>query len=453
MAELPAQKPEAPSEPASPETLRKLRMGAFVVVGVLLAGGAWWVLGEVNKGRALERWAQLDALEAKFRDAFSTRSWLNPLQASDVDARDQHARSLEEFLAKAEGDAALTAHVRARIADVRLSQAFGRLAAGASGAEIDGYLSAAELQLTTLRDKHPDMPLNWPAFGRGMRDAGGAPVPDAPSVIRRALAEIAKLRAWEKEYALRPVEPDADLVVVLRTTAGDLHVRTLSSVSPASVQSFVDRACAGALDGVRLFERRDRPDLGWVRVGSDVTKKDPESDDDRLAWDDHSPGEPRTGEPGRYRVLHTAGTLTSWHVLGEFQDDPQQFLLVFKDSSDLDFEHTPFGRLEPGPSFATLERIAALPTFSRDRPGERIVKPGLADQLVAPVRIVKAVVYDKGTARACSTPLADDEKSLSTLRPDAYRRDEPTTPPPSPTGDGAAMDETAPAMSDAPANR
>lgn len=453
MAELPAQKPDAPSEPASPETLRKLRMGAFVVVGVLVAGGAWWVLGEINKSRALDRWAQLDAIEVKFRDAFSTRSWLNPLQKSDVDARDEHARKLEEFLAKTDGDAALTAHVRARIADVRLSQAFGRLAAGGSGAEIDGYLAAAEAQLETLRDKHPDMPLNWPAFGRGMRDAGGAPVPDAPSVVRRALAEIAKLRAWEKEHALRPVEPDADLVVVLRTTAGDLHVRTLSSVSPVSVRTFVDRACAGKLDGVRIFERRDRPGLGWVRVGSDATKKDPASDDDRLAWDDASSGETRTGEPGRYRVLHTAGTLTSWHVLGESQDDPQQFLLVVKDSNDLDFEHTPFARLEPGLSLATLERIAALPTFSRDRPGERLVKPGLADQLVAPVRIVKALVYDKGTARACATPLADDEKSLSTLRPDAYRSDEPPAPPPSPTGDGAAMNAPPPAMSDTPDDR
>lgn len=445
MADAPAPKVDTHHEPVNPEVLRKARLYAFVVAGLLVAGGAWWLLREVNTGRAMERWARLDAIEAPYRESFSTRTWTAPAEDADIQARDRHVTALEEFLPTAEGDAGLAAHVHARIVDVRMSQAFGRMALGA-GADVDGYLADAQRHLEVLRDRYPDAPLNWAAFGRAVRnkDGTGANLVDAPSIVRRALADVATLRAWEKDNALKKVEPDADTIVVLRTTAGDVRVRLYGAASPLAVKTFVDRACAGALAGTRIFQRRDRGDEGWLRVGDDRTKAASPTEDDRVAWDEASAGETRPPEPGRYRILHTPGTVTSWHGIADTDDDPQQFLFVTKASPALNFEHTPFARVEEGPSMSVLERIAGMATYAKDQPDIRGKKPQLADQLVDAPHIVKAIVFDKGAARACTGTLDDDEKTLDGLKLDKYRKaDAPPTPAPAPPAPAAMGDEPA----------
>lgn len=446
MADAPAPKVDTHHEPVDPEVIRKVRTWALVVAAILVAGGAFWILREVNTGRELERWAQLHTIESGYRDAFSTRGWLNPVEDVDLSVRDKHVKALEEFLPTAAAEPGLAAHVHALIADVRMSQAFGRMAAGA-GADVDGYLADAQKHLEVIRDKFPDAQLNWSQFGRAIRnkDGSGTSSADAPSIVRRALADIATLRAWEKDNALKKVDVDPDTTVVLRTTAGDLRLKTYGSASPLAVKAFLDRVCAGGLDGVRVFQRREREEESWVRVGDDRTKAATPSEDDRVTWDEATPGETRPPESGRFRVLHAAGTVTSWHGIADSDDDPQQFLLVTKPSTALNFEHTPFARVEDGPSMDTLARIAGLPTFAKDQPDIRGKKPQLADQIVAAPRIVKAIVFDKGTARTCTGPLEDDEKSLDTLKLDKYRKDEP---PPAPPAAPAAMGDTPPAMDD-----
>jgi len=461
MADAPAPKLDTHHEPVNPEVYRRARTYALVLAGLLVAGGAWWLLREVNTSREVERWARLDEIEAGYRDAFSTRGWTTPAEDVDVTVRDKHVKALEEFLPTAEADAGLAAHVHARIVDVRMSQAYGRMALGA-GADVDGYLASAQQHLEVLRDKYPDAPLNWAAFGRAVRnkDGSGTTATDAPSIVRRALADLATLRSWDKQHALKKVEPDADTVVVLRTTAGDLRLRLYESASPLAVKAFVDRACEGGLAGVRVFQRRDRSDESWLRVGDDRTKAADPKDDDRLAWDDASPGETRPPEPGRFRVLHAPGTVTSWHGIADSDDDPQQFLLVTKESTALNFEHTPFARVEEGPSMSTLERIAGMATYAKDQPDIRGKKPQLADQLVKAPLIVKAIVFDKGVARTCTGALEDDEKTLDGLKLDKHRKDEappptPPTPPAPPTAPtapapGAMGDETPAMTGDAP---
>jgi len=444
MADAPAPKVDTHHEPANPEVIRKVRNWSIVVTALLVAGGAWWLLREVNTGRELERWARLHTIESGYRDAFSTRGWTNPAEDVDLTVRDKHVKALEEFLPTAESDAGLAAHVHALIADVRMSQAYGRMAAGA-GADVDGYLADAQKHLEILRDKFPDAQLNWSQFGRAIRnrDGSGTGSSDAPSIVRRALADVATLRAWEKDNALKKIEPDADTTVVLRTTAGDVRLKVYGTASPATVKAFLDRVCAGGLDGVRVFQRRERADENWLRVGDDRTKAATPSDDERVAWDEATPGETRAPESGRFRILHTPGTVTSWHGIADSDDDPQQFLIVTKESTALNFEHTPFARVEEGPSMDTVARMVALATYAKDQPDIRGKKPALADQIVAAPRIVKAIVYDKGAARACTGPLEDDEKSLDALKADKYRKDEP---PPAPPAAPAAMGDAPPAM-------
>lgn len=448
MADAPAPKVDTHHEPVNPEVIRKVRTWALIVTAVLVAGGAWWVLREINTGRELERWARLHSIESGYRDAFSTRGWSLPAEEVDLGVRDKHVTALEEFLPTADAEPGLAAHVHALIADVRMSQAYGRMAAGA-GADVDGYLADAQKHLEVIRDKYPDAQLNWAQFGRAVRtkENGGPAVADAPSIVRRALADIATMRAWEKDNALKKIDVDPDTTVVLRTTAGDLRLKLYGSASPVTVKAFLDRACAGGLDGVRVFQRRDRSDESWVRVGDDRTKVATPTEDDRTTWDDPTPGETRAPESGRFRILHTAGTVTSWHGIADSDDDPQQFLIVTKESTALNFENTPFAKVEDGPSMSTLERIAGLATYAKDQPDIRGKKPALADQLVAAPRVVKAIVYDKGAARACTGTLEDDEKSLDALKLDKYRKDEP---PPAPPAAPAAMGDTPPAMTEAP---
>jgi cyclophilin family peptidyl-prolyl cis-trans isomerase len=443
MAADPAPKVDTHHEPVDPEVIRKVRTWALVATAIVVVGGAWWLLKEVNTGRELDKWARLHAIESGYRDAFSTRGWTNPAEDVDLTVRDKHVKALEEFLPTVESEAGLAAHVHALIADVRMSQAFGRMAAGA-GADVDRYLADAQKHLEVLRDKFPDAPLNWSQFGRAIRnkDNTATASTDAPSIVRRALADVASLRAWEKANALAKVEPDADTTVLLRTTAGDLRLKVYGSASPGAVKAFLDRVCAGGLDGVRVFHRRERAEQSWLRVGDDRTKAETPTEDDRIEWDEATPGETRPPESGRYRILHTPGTVTSWHGVADSDDDPQQFLIVTKDSPALNFEHTPFARVEDGPSMSTVERMVALATYAKDQPDIRGRKPTLADQIVAAPRIVKAIVYDKGAARACTKPLEDDEKSLDVLKADKYRKDEP---PPAPPAAPASMDEAPPA--------
>src|SRR5262249_29721219 len=130
-----------------------------------------------------------------------------------------------------------------------------------------------------------------------------------------------------------------------------------------------ERVCAGGLDGVKIFDRRDDSGGSWVRVGDDRTKDKPDAkptDADRVAWNDDTPGEPRLPDGGRYRILATAGVVCAWHGLGETDDDTQQFLILTKDSPELNFTHTPFARVSEAQSLETLKRIAALPTIQSD---------------------------------------------------------------------------------------
>lgn len=425
-------KPDEHAPTLDPALARKVRRVAWIAAAALVAGTAWFVFRAVNDTKSAERWEALDRVERRYFDD-STRSWLLPT-TSPVDARsrDEHVRELEEFLAKSEDDDALAAHLHARIAELLLTQVFG-LTAGGSREPLAPRMDAAKRHLETLRDRYPDAQVNWSAFARGR----------AGSVVRLALDTLEQNRRWYDKYGLKAVEPDADNVVVLRTTEGDLVLRLYATASPAAAKAFLDLVCSGGLDGVRIFERRDDTDESWVRVGDARTKKADPTEQDRIAWADASPGESRNADVGRYRVLHTKGVVTSWHAPGEPNDDAQQFLFVTKDSPGLDFVHTPFARVVDGPSMATLERIAARDTQVKATPDLRTdpKRSALADQLVTPVLIKKALAYEKGALRAChdASKVDADEKSLDGLVADRLRETPPAPPAAPPAGGDAAM--------------
>lgn len=428
-----------------PATAPRWRGIAIGVLLGLLGFGAWSVWSAVRKGQEVERWERV-ADVTSLRDDASERTWtVAPSDAMTAIARDQHVEKLEALLAAEGGSPAVAAHLHAVIANVLLEQILGA-PSSMPGDKLMALYDRADGHLKAIEEKFPDAAINSTRLNVGNRS----------TITRLVRDRLAKNREWQAKHGLQTVEPEADVVVLLRTTEGDLRMRLFSQAdaSPGLSKAFVERVCAGVYDGTLLFAKRDDLTESWIRGGDARTKPPattpaPGDAIDTTAWGDPSPGEPTLPERGRWRILHTKGTVSAWHDIAETTDDPTQFLLCVKDSTSLDYDYTPFGRLDET-SLAVLERIHARKTRGDENPDLRVdfSKSKTAEQLSKPVTIVKALVYDKGVLRACgdASKVDESEKKLETVKVDALRvPDAPTppTPPATPAGmDGA----TPPAM-------
>lgn len=414
---------EGPAEIASSSRTKVVVAGVLVVALAVLAVYVWRRVGE---GRASDRWARLAAIESAREDP-SDRAWLaTDVRADDTKSRAEHVQKLEAFLAE-EGaaDAVLAAHVHALIANLEMSQALSLSVAGKSP-EVAEHYAKAKQHLETIASEFPKAPMNWDRLKPQ----------DNPSVTRLLLRVAQENRAWEEAHGRKPVEPDADPVVLVRTDQGDLRLRVYAAQSPSLVKSFLDRATRGDLDGTLLFGKREETDEGWVRGGDARTKRAdpsmPPTDEERKAWGNPTPADPLAPEEGRNVVAHEKGVVSAWHAAGEEDDDPAQFLIVTRDTPRFDYEYTPFARVEP-PSLATLERIASLKTrFEEKR--EANADPKSIEQFAKPPEIVKVLVYEKGALRAGTDASRADasEKTLAGVLLDAYRKVEKPEPPPVP---------------------
>ena len=417
-------------EGVNPATARRIKRVTLAVLLLVVAGTAYATWRYISTGESTDRWEELAQIERQYAET-SNRAWLEASAApSDLAQRDLHVQRLGQFLSANDSRPALAAHVHARMANVLMTQVVALAATGGSTALVP-TMDAAKKHLEILRDNYPDAAINWQRFARGK----------AASVTRVALTWLEGFRTWTEKYGLRPVEPDPDVVAVLRTTEGDLRLKFYSSASPKLVASFLQRICTGALDGTALFEKREDSDEGWIRGGDVRTQKPSPTDADRATWGTPTPGEALLPEEGRNRILHTKGVVSAWHAREEIADDPALFLIVTKPSPTLDYDYTPFARVDGELSFSTLERLAARRARAQDKPEIR-ADPSLhelADQFTSPVLVVRALVYEKGALKACIDPskVADDEKRLDTLKPDA-RREAPPTVPATPTAPPAA---------------
>jgi cyclophilin family peptidyl-prolyl cis-trans isomerase len=422
-----------------PETIRRFKRYALLIAAVLLALGVFAVWRFVSEGKGTESWEDLARIDRVFGES-STRSWTEPVtSAADAAARDEHIRKLEDFLAKHGSSDAVAADVHAEIANLQMAQIAGLLA-GSPATDVTDRIASARQHLETLLTKYPDAPINQERFR----------TPSAPSLTHLLLSRLASVEKWQAEHGIKPVEPDADPVVVLRTTEGDLRLRFFSGASPELVRSFVDRACNGALDGTLLFEKHDDATEAWVRGGDPRTKDGEKAADEvRMTWGAPSTGNALLPEEGRNRILHARGIVSAWHERGEIADDPYQFVLVLKPSTRMDYAYTPFARVDGEASLSTLERITARRSRVQEKPDLRgDAKWGhLADQLASPVAIRKALVYEKGALKAChdASKVDESERRLDTLKLDAYKEAPP--PPPAPPAAPGGM-EAPPAMTD-----
>ena len=443
------------------------RIVAIAAAAALLLGGVLWIWLAVREGQTTDRWQRLHEIEEGFEDA-SRFPYSDPwptVQAapSDVDARDRHVQKLEEFLSKEGSDAAIAAHVHALIANLELTQVLS-MSGTATEEALKPHYDAAKKHLETLVRDYPDAPITQSRFSPPTR-AANSPTGGYKSIASLLLARLEENRDWGTKHGLRAVEPDAEPLVVLRTTEGDLRLRLFSSVSPKLAKAFLDRVCRGELDGTYFFEKESSAIRGGDARARRTKKDEDPTPEDRMKWGAPSAGDPLLPEHGRDVVLHVKGIVSAWHPgVGEELDDPLQFVVLTGDDPTLDFRFTPFAKVEGVDSANVLERLAATKTRAAERRDSKTADTDvkyakIATQFAKPVEIKKGLVYEKGELSSCvAADRADaDEKKLATLKLDAYRVLPPPEPKPSPTPkndepkkDGSAMEGASPPAPAAP---
>ena len=376
------QKPEIAPGVFAPASSKNWRLVAAGVLVALLLGGAFAVWKSVQQGQNADRWERLAAI-TDVRDDSIIDVGIGAQAAVDMLARDDYIKKLEEFIAKEPADAAATIHAHSMIANLEMTQILAATANARQSALTARY-DSAEKHWKAVKDSGIELPLTANRF----RPA------DAARTVDLLLKKLEINRKWDSAHGIVAAEPDADTIVLLRTTEGDLRIRLYAKEgqSPKLAASFADRACKGTLDGTLLFAKRADSDEGWVRGGDVRVKETPvaATDEQRLTWGGASPGDPSLPETGRHRIAHMKGTLAAWHEDDDPSDDPAQFLIETKDSPHLDTDYTPFAKVDEVSS-STLERLAAAKTRADETPAIRMDAKlsKLADQIAKPPVIVR----------------------------------------------------------------
>ncbi len=228
-----------PTPPAAPDRPFPWKLALAAVAVILLAWGAWAIWGEVNESKAAERWDAIARIQMD-RESRDTHDWLSPARPGDAGLRREHVQRLEEQLSKNESDAEIAPYLHFQIANLLRTQILSLGDSGSFEVRRPLYDKALE-HVRAIREKYPDWPLNREQFKP----------PNHRSLTELLLERLTEDRAWDEKHTLRPVEPDTDVVVLLRTTAGDVRLHPFLAEAPKRAKAFLDRACAGGVDCTR----------------------------------------------------------------------------------------------------------------------------------------------------------------------------------------------------------
>ncbi len=415
---------------------KRLRLIVIGAIALAVLGFGYALYSAIQKEDQQERWDVLDKLRRDGEPAPDADPFFqNPYGVYNPE-RLAYIRRLETFLDKTakDSDDALEPHTRfviaKTIADHILSNP-GILDQEERGAF---YAKAVE-HLESIRDEHPDFPLNWTMLSEE----------GFPSLTRQFIQWLEQNRAWEKEHMLQAKAPAADVRVVIRTTRGDLLVGLYPELAPTWTANFIERAVAGEYDGTFFITKREigdisEPEEHTIRAGGAMTRGMGDFD-----MDGHkkvAATKLRSGalpEESRNRIPHQRGIMSAWHDPSDEYDHDAQFILCAAPSPLLDYKYTPVGKLIDGDgfkSFDTLKRVFEGKTWNAEKTvrDNADLRP-LVDYLQAPVQIVKILVFRDGSLQApeaAASPtkaeVKDKERALSSIEVDRYASEAPKPP-------------------------
>jgi cyclophilin family peptidyl-prolyl cis-trans isomerase len=430
-----ATRPPAPRSalPTSLPKQAKIVIGVIVVAAVALV--AWLLVRAAGEEKRLDDWDVYYELreQNEWEEMFFEGD--QPLYQQ---ARDKYVRQLEAFIATlkdAKDKDALEPQARWRVAMTEAES----LMSMKDVLEVTKRLphtQKALAQLEVLEKDFPAFPLNW---GQEFAPPGFA------TTTRRLVDWFKKNAEWEQTWLPKDVEPDGGVDVVLRTDAGDLHLRLYATAAPTASARFLAAVRAGAYDGTVFTSRVEDAPSGETRAAA-VRAGDPRSRDavahNREAAQKYAKPQPAEGflpDESRNRVRHVRGVMSAWHPEGDEYDHPVEVLFVQKSSPAFDYVHTPIGKLVTPASLETLDRIYSRKVWSDDALVARDTGDlrALEDLYQAPVRILIALAYKDGQLLAAEGPTLpgkatpkDSERTLSGLKVDEYKTEPPAPPAP-----------------------
>ncbi len=422
---------------SDPDRLTRILKLALIVTGLLVlvgAGVAFWLNQKSEKDT--EAWNYFGALRGRY-DARRIGSDWEP-SAKATEDRDSYQLALESFLEKKPGgwDGAIEPHVRWRIAKAAVDQ----LIAGEkidSPEERQKYFDRAQQHLEVIRDSFKDFPLNWEQC---RTDPDGA-----PTLTRQLLQWLEANRGWETKYRARSMAPDGAYTLLVRTNRGDMRIRCYGESTKTLVDAVVNEVNRGTFDGRAIVTKQvdgpdDDPYRSTIHTGNAASKDaKPYERDTHKDVTEAEPLVQLLPAKARHQIIAERGTVMAWHGPLSPYDEPSQLVFVAKRSPALDHNFTPIGKLLDDASLATLDRIFKSDTWADDEDAKTDDNyTQLSTTLQVPVRIVKVLAYD-GDALVASTssdggttPPTATEKSLKTVKQDAYKVDPPEKPTPAP---------------------
>jgi len=272
------------------------------------------------------------------------------------------------------------------------------------------YLAKAVSYLEQLQDEtFDDLLLAKP---RWFTNGGEAPV---DTVLQQVRADL----EWGKQHAKATPEPEDSPVAVLRTSAGDIHLRFFGELAPAHVKNFITLARKGTYNGTAFhFLRGGRDDPVGAMAGDPFTffYPDAQKKEHLLRWGKGGVGYDIPAEPARYRIVHQKGIVTSQRVEKADWDNGVQFQIMLNLDRSLDRIHTPFAKVVEGLDVLTqIEKCKTVADHDTFRDDKEFRSLFTRDLIVEPVVIHKVIVYENGKALEHDFPLVDGEKTINTL--------------------------------------
>ena len=421
---------EAASAGLDAGLIRKVVIGVVVVLAGVFGYMLWQAFQDEE---SLDRWDTLEAIRVK-HEPRQDPLWENPYGVYN-DERTKYIGALQAFLdgeAKESGDA-LTPHTRYLLAKTLADHILSNPGVLENN-DRDAWYADAVKQLEAIRDQHPDFPLNWAKLSQD----------GFPSLTRQFISWLETNRDWEKEFSLRPMDPDADVRVLVRTDRGDMLFGIYGELAPNWTKAFLETAASGALDGTAFVEKRDVGDAaapgehGFRAAGNasrDLAAFDAEATRKAAEANERAGAMP---EDARNRIPFERGIVAAWHDGADQYDSDSQLFVITGRSPNLDYNYTPVGKLvdEGGiQSLLTADRIYGGPVWREDDTArDDTTLASVLDWFQAPARIVKVLVYKNGTLQEPAKPAAgratveQSERSLSTVKADRYKEEPPVKP-------------------------
>ncbi|MEE8105845.1 MAG: peptidylprolyl isomerase [Planctomycetota bacterium] len=224
------------------------------------------------------------------------------------------------------------------------------------------------------------------------------------SPVKDLLQRIERDIEWSAGANYEQPKPAGNVVAVLRTSLGDVHLQFFADLAPKHTENFLTLALLGSYNETAFdYVYGGKSDPRGVRAGDPYTffYNDPLKKDHILRWGQGSSGNQIPAEESRSKIQHDEGIVCSERSPSADWDNGIIFRIATTRDQGLDRIHTPFAVVVEGMSIVqkiTQRDEAGDHETYRDKSEFRSV--GTRSLLVDPVIIHKVVVFRNGVASA-----------------------------------------------------